>query len=381
MKKITYYLMALLASVTLFSCQNDDHTLEEVLAMKGDVRIDTIQVGITYSDAQAVITGDRNNIVSTNGAHVIVDATNDANVYVITLSGSTTDGSLKIYGKSALTLRLNGVNLTNTRGAAINNQCHKDLYVICEPGTENVLTDAEVYAEGNPDEDEKGTLFSEGQIHFQGTGALTVNSKSKNAIACDDYIRIADLTLKTNTASTGSHGIKVKEELYIESGNIDIFVAADGAKGIKCDSTVTITGGTTNITTTGAPLIENIDGVADTSSCAAIKCECDFTMTAGKLVLKSTGEGGKGLNSSKDIYFKGGTLEATTSGEKEDASPKAVKADGLIYISGGFFTARSEEGRATDCASKDRFPIIEGTPVETPKLKKKTVIVNFVQKS
>ena len=94
-------------------------------------------------------------------------------------------------------------------------------------------------------------------------------------------------------------------------------------------------------------------------------------------MLKSTGEGGKGLNSSKDIYFKGGTLEATTSGEKEDASPKAVKADGFIYISGGFFTARSEKGRATDCASENQFPTIEGTPVETPTLKKKTVIVKF----
>ena len=375
MKKIKYYLMALLASTNLFSCQNDDHSLEEVLAMKGR-QAETIAVDITFGEGSAAVAGDRNNVVTANGAHVTVNLDRDTrNVYVLTLSGTTENGSLKIYGQKELTLRLNNANITNPNGAAINNQCHKALYVVCEPGTSNVLTDGETYAETSSDEDEKGTLFSEGQIYFSGTGALTVNGKGKNAIACDDYIHIDQLTLTAKTTATGSHGIKVKEELYIEGGNIDILVDAKGGKGIKCDSTVTITGGNTKITTTGAPLIETIDGVTDTTSCAAIKCDYDFTMTAGTLVLKSTGVGGKGLNCDKDIYVKGGTFTATTEGKKDDASPKAVNADGIIYLSGGSFTAQCEKGRATDCASDDRYPIIQGTATKKAWEKKEVIVI------
>ena len=134
MKKIKYYLMALLASATLFSCKDDDHSLEEILNMKGNTDAVTITVDIDFNDGSATVTGDRNNVVTTNGAHVTVDLNRDTrNTYVLTLSGTTENGSLKIYGQKELTLRLNNANITNPNGAAINNQCHKALYVVCEP--------------------------------------------------------------------------------------------------------------------------------------------------------------------------------------------------------------------------------------------------------
>ena len=53
-------------------------------------------------------------------------------------------------------------------------------------------------------------------------------------------------------------------------------------------------------------------------------------MTAGMLNLKSTGEGGKGINSDKDISIISGELNVVTLGDKGVASPKGVKADGDI---------------------------------------------------
>lgn len=39
-------------------------------------------------------------------------------------------------------------------------------------------------------EDQKSTLFSEGQLEFSGKGILTVKSNLKHAICSDDYIDI-----------------------------------------------------------------------------------------------------------------------------------------------------------------------------------------------
>jgi hypothetical protein len=158
------------------------------------------------------------------------------------------------------------------------------------------------------------------------------------------------------------------------------------AKGIKCDSIMTMTGGDMHITTSGEIVIETIDGIADTSSCAAIKVACLMTMAGGNLTVESSGDGGKGINADSDIVMTGGTLTATCTGEKvEDggetvSNAKAVNSHSHIYLSGGTFTATSANGRATDNAiddiQSDRYPIIKGTPT-TKILSKKKVVVIF----
>ena len=291
------------------------------------------------------------------------------------LSGTTTDGSLLIFREKQFGIKLNGVSINNNDGPAINNQCSKALYLDVADGTTNTLTDGTSYNE-SVSYQQKGTLFSEGQIYFLGTGTLKVTGNSKNAIACDDYIIMDQATVYANT--TTGNGIKVNDGLWINGGALNIGVTADGGRGIKCDSTVTINGGTTIITTSGDCVYDSDE--QDYSSAACIKCDYDFTMTAGKLVMNSSGDGGKGLNCSTKVAFSGGELTATTIGSNDNGKPKAVKGDGGIIVSGGTFKANVNKSWACDNGTDSEMPedhlTVTGSP-QTSTITKKSVEITY----
>ena len=386
MKK--YLFPVLLAGLTLgltVSCGDDDtKSVDDYITIPDDgdddsqVAIsDTIAISITWSGSEVVLSGDSSSICSVNGADVTITSTSNR-FLLLTLSGTTSDGSLLVYSLKKYGIILNGVNITNQDGPAINNQCDKSLYVTLADGTTNVLTDGVSYAEQTYSQ--KGTFFSEGQIYFDGTGSLTVNGNAKNGIASDDYIIINSGTINVSVDGTGSNGIKVNDGFTINGGTLGIAVKADGARGIKSDARVTISGGETTITTKGGCLIETVEGVVDTTSAAGIKCDSLFLMTAGVLKVTSTGDGGKGINSDEIIQFEGGTLEANTTGSNDEGKPKAIKGDKGIIVSGGSFTATCKKSWALDNGVdsetvSDRVTII-GTPT-TKTLEKRNVIIKY----
>ena len=386
MKK--YLFPVLLAGLTLgltVSCGDDDtKSVDDYITIPDDgdddsqVAIsDTIAISITWSGSEVVLSGDSSSICSVNGADVTITSTSNR-FLLLTLSGTTSDGSLLVYSLKKYGIILNGVNIINQDGPAINNQCDKSLYVTLADGTTNVLTDGVSYAEQTYSQ--KGTFFSEGQIYFDGTGSLTVNGNAKNGIASDDYIIINSGTVNVSVDGTGSNGIKVNDGFTINGGTLGIAVKADGARGIKSDARVTISGGETTITTKGGCLIETVDGVVDTTSAAGIKCDSLFLMTAGVLKVTSTGDGGKGINSDEIIQFEGGTLEANTTGSNDEGKPKAIKGDKGIIVSGGSFTATCKKSWALDNGVdsetvSDRVTII-GTPT-TKTLEKRNVIIKY----
>ena len=386
MKK--YLFPVLLAGLTLgltVSCGDDDtKSVDDYITIPDDgdddsqVAIsDTIAISITWSGSEVVLSGDSSSICSVNGADVTITSTSNR-FLLLTLSGTTSDGSLLVYSLKKYGIIFNGVNITNQDGPAINNQCDKSLYVTLADGTTNVLTDGVSYAEQTYSQ--KGTFFSEGQIYFDGTGSLTVNGNAKNGIASDDYIIINSGTINVSVDGTGSNGIKVNDGFTINGGTLGIAVKADGARGIKSDARVTISGGETTITTKGGCLIETVDGVVDTTSAAGIKCDSLFLMTAGVLKVTSTGDGGKGINSDEIIQFEGGTLEANTTGSNDEGKPKAIKGDKGIIVSGGSFTATCKKSWALDNGVdsenvSDRITII-GTPTSKT-LEKRNVIIKY----
>ena len=81
-------------------------------------------------------------------------------------------------------------------------------------------------------------------------------------------------------------------------------------------------------------------------------------MTAGTVNLKSTGEGGKGINCDENISVTGGELNIVTTGKKDKASPKGIKADGTIVFSGGKIYSYSKSADAIDAA--EGFTFTEG---------------------
>lgn len=367
MKK-TFFLLTV--ALALSACVNDDkYDWESDFADKTGT--DTLNIKIVYNGSTVSVSGDDYNFVSTNGADVTVKS-NTNKFLLLTLSGSTQDGSLLIYSWKKSGVLLNNADIRNADGPAINNQCGKSFYVLTTEGTVNTLSDGTSYADAPKNDtgetiDQKGVLFSEGQIYFGGDGTLNIKGNAKNGIASDDYIVFESGSVNVEVESTGSNGIKVNDGFTITGGMLSINVKADGARGIRNDAFTTISGGVTTIQTSGDCKIETVDGVTDTTSCAGIKCDSLFTMTAGKLTITSGGDGGKGINCSDTIMIKGGDLRATTTGEDKVGKPKAIKSDKAIVISGGSFYASCIESWACDNGSDSKVPKERVTVIGTPK--------------
>lgn len=314
-------------------------------------------VRIVMDGDTATVTGNPSSvIVSVEGAHVTVTSAAKRVRYIV--SGSTTDGSLKFYSERKFQVQLNGVDITNPHGAAINNQCGKSFYLVVNEGTENTLRDGEQYAMIE-EEDQKGALFSEGQILVSGKGLLNIYSVGKHCMASDDYVMVRPGTrLYLNSAS--GHGIKAKDYVYIKGGVINMEIAAEGAKGINCDSLVTIAGGRTTIINTGSTKLETDSlGQAVTTSCAGVKADYNMTMTGGTLNIKCTGDDAKGVNVAEPFLFTGGELNVVCTGQKDNVSPKGVKCDTSCTIQGGSIYSCAPNGKALD-ADESQLTIADG---------------------
>ena len=350
MKKIFAYIPLFLTAI---ACTNDDNYSWDNFVDK--TATDTIRINIVYNGTSVNVTGDDYGFVTANGADVIVKSSTNSFLQLV-LSGESNDGSLLIYSWRKNGVLLNGLNLTNADGPAINNQCGKSFYVTSAEGTTNTLTDGATYstapinAKGDTI-DQKATLFSEGQIYFNGTGTLNIYGNAKNGVASDDYVTILSSTINIKVDSTGSNGIKTNDGMFIKGGNLNIDVTADGARGIKNDARTEISGGTTTIITRGACKIETIDGITDTTSCAGIKSDSLLLVTGGTLNITSTGDGGKGINCSMEYQQTGGILIITTTGTKNLSNPQGLKADGNITISGGeAYVATTRKAFTTDAS-------------------------------
>ena len=314
----------------------------------------TATIKIAYNGNDASVSGTADGVtVSKNGAHVTVNSTVKNIAYE--LSGTTTDGSFKIYSEKKFQLTLNGVSITNPTGAAINNQ-GKRAYVVVKDDTENSLTDGSTYTMVDG-EDQKATLFSEGKLAFSGSGKLSVYAKGKNGIVSDDYVYIRPNT-NIYVNSTASNGIKSNDGIIIKGGVVNVEVSAAASKGIKTDGFVQIDGGRTTLITSGGTEYDSDD--KEYKGCAALKADSIIVMNGGELLVKSTGGGGKGISGDQTFTLNGGTVKAIATGKNSnDVSAKAIKMDGDITIAGGSVMARAASHEAME--SKGKMTISAGT--------------------
>lgn len=297
-------------------------------------------ISIVYDEGSVTLSGDTDQVTwDIDGAHVSVTSTTKV---IYTLSGSSDDGSFKLYAENYQEIVLDGLSLTNPNGAAINNQCGKSTFLVLADGSNNTLTDGTTY-EVPADEDMKGTIFAEGQIIVSGSGKLTVYATGKNGIASDDYIIFRPGNVINIYASAG-HGIKSNDGVTIRGGVLNISQSAAGGKGINSEASVTISGGRTTIITTGTA---ELDG-SDATGAAGIKADSMFVMTQGELNIKSSGAGGKGINCDQDITISGGEITVATTGKEytggDGSSPKGIRAEGTITITGGEITITASGG-------------------------------------
>ena len=301
-----------------------------------------------------------------SGAHVSIAQSNTADVdgdeITYSLSGSSTDGEFALSGAYKCTVQLAGLTLTNPSGAAINSTNKKRLQLSVKKDTQNTLTDG-------ADGEQKGCLYSKGQIQLQGNGTLNVYGNTAHAIKSGDYVTVKNLTLNvmkavkdgiscneyfvmksgtvnisgvgddgiqadldgtTSTGETADHEDEDSGNIYIEGGTLTVSITAAAAKGVKAAGDMNISGGTISVTTTGNGAYDSDE--QDAKGCAGLKTDGNMTISGGDLTLKSSGSGGKCIKVDGVLTFSDGTVNATATGSKYTysssitASPKAIKA-------------------------------------------------------
>lgn len=336
------------------------------------------KITITYSDAgEASVKGDSFGYVSVDGNKVTVNNTG-GEVLIYELAGTSSNGFFKVYGAKKQAIVLNGLNLTNPDGAAINNQNKKRTFVVVN-GTNTLSDGASAAYASEGEEDMKAVFFSESQLIFSGSGLLTVharNAQGKAGISSDDYVRLMNSpTIKVNAGSSAGNGLKGKDYVQLTSGSLVVSIAAAMAKGISTDDYVLVEGGVHMVTSTGGVAYDDEDAEYTGTSC--VKADNYFAMTGGSLTLKNTGDGGKGIRAGSydfdetnhtlsDSYVTGGSLSISTTGrEVNDVSAKGVKIGwvtkegsgdhakvtgnaGKLVISGGTITVNSTYGEGLE---------------------------------
>lgn len=365
---------------------------------------ETAKVDISGNIAQYVT-------ATVQGAHVSIvqsDEVGDESCGEITyeLSGISADGAFSLTGSYKSTIELRGLTLTNPTGAAIDIQNGKRIEFSIKNGTVNSLTDG---ASGS----QKGCIVCKGHLELKGKGELTVVGNKSHAIYSKEYIEMKNCTIKVEKSQkdgincnqyfsmesgtlilsgVADDGIQVAYKdatdreaedtgaVTITGGNINITVTADAAKGIKCEGPMQINGGEITIIVSGNGVWDADNNKTKASACLA--SDTDMKIAGGTLTLTATGGGGKGINCDGNLEITDGTIDIKTSGgvvayvngvlnnnytgntdriaSNMKSSPKGVKTDGNVTISGGNITVKVTGNGGEGIESKKILTISNG---------------------
>ena len=293
-------------------------------------------ITITFSEGGVKTTTLPSGVTATiNGGHIVINSTIGKIGYQ--LKGTCSNGSFKIYSEKKFRLLFGGLTLTNPTGPAINIQSGKTVYASIVNGTTNTLCDgvtynAPVIGSNGEEEDQKGTLFSEGQLIFDGytngTGMLNVTSHGGHAICSDDYIMVRGGNI--NILSAAKDGFRTKDKFIIgrtEAYSPTITINAT-SNGIECtEGSLTIEAGKLDITSGG----EAIKVEYEETDPAVIP---DAYIKGGYIKLTTTGEKSSAIQTTRNYTQSGGVIEATVNGN----GSKIINCDGDATFSGGKLT-------------------------------------------
>ena len=422
--KHIYYLFLFVSFALCMSCGSNEEPVKpdepEIIDVQIDPDFPTNPQSIDTNGAVVILFG-RQAAVITNPfekegvtithheANVVVQSTATDTIRYI-LTGSTPDGSLKIYSDTQFELIMNGLDIVNSNDPALNIQSPRKATITLVGGTSNRLGGGMGFISEGGSEKMKAAFYSRGQIVLSGEGGLTVISRYRHAICSDDYLRINggvisiplsandgfhandyieinDGTIDINSIGDGmdsegyvlinggsiritttgnkSHGIKSETEITVNtSGDININVQGDASKAFRSNGNMLISQGNMNLTTTGDACYDEEE--ADISSTTGIKCKGDFLLNGGNIVINSSGLGGKGISVDGTITINDGQLVAVTTGDKykqagDNTKAKAIKNDGDITINGGAIYAYSKTDNAID--TKESITVTDGTVI------------------
>ena len=348
--------------------------------------------------------------VNVNGADVEIISEASIEGLQYYLSGTTTNGSFSLESDMPYEVILNNAEITSLTNVPLNLSKNVERNIIIANGTTNILSDSE-------DSDGKAVINSKGTTNISGFGSLVINANKKHGISSDNDININGATISINHSADASKGLKSDCNIMITDGDVNIVssgtltlealdlgydatyctsIGADGnfemrggklnitlpvsneaGRGIKTDGDISILGGEINIVShSGGDTYTNSDGEIDSYKSSCIKADGDIYLSSGMITLEATGDAGKCVNADGAIYIgvensdNDLVLDMKTTGEKfyesgygEDAdyaNPKALAAEGNLYVYGGDITIYTENDGGEGLESKDTVHIFGG---------------------
>lgn len=404
----------------------------DTLAQYPVEEIDSINFGSNSSTIYIQYNGDDVSLINplafegvsifVDGAYVTVQNDSEVQNISFVLDGATSNGMFKIYSVLPFELVLNGLDITNPQGPAINIQSGDEASVVLAESTTNDLTDGVTYEDPPAGEDQKGVFFSEILLAFSGSGTLTINGNGsgKHGLYSDDAIEITNGTINVTSAekdavhakeglnitggiievtaagdgidgdggsidiSGGSvttlndeddvKGISCDDELIISGGVVNITVTGDQSKGMKSDSPITLSGGTITVHNSGDAVLEASGAGYDPSYCTAIKSNDDIVVSGADITIACSGLAGKGVSTDGNLIISDGSIDITSTsngatytnelGEPDAYVSTCLSSDGDMTITGGTVTTNSS-GSAGKGFSSD-MQLFIGTTDSSP---------------
>ena len=226
------------------------------------------------------------------------------------------------------------------------------------------------------DAEDTALAEEDGHVLIKG-GTLTINASAAGTkcIKAEGSVDIqgGTLTLKhTGIPVWDADKSKIKEATGIgtdrnltingEEAVVNINMTGDGARGMKCDSTMTCTAGNIDINCTGGDWAYS---TVDTSSVKCAKADYAFILDGATMKCTTTKDEAVGVHSEGTVLVSGGTLTLNTydHGIKSDydmeitggtityningPASKALKSEGNMHISGGNISGTVSGGGET----------------------------------
>ena len=290
---------------------------------------------LSYDDADVVTISLQGSSATSDDGGVQIDESTVtiAQGGVYSLAGTLTDGEVIVdVGDEDVTLVLDGIDITNTDGAAIAIMSADRASIVLAENASNRLADGTSYVFPDADTDEpNAALYSAADLTIAGGGQLTVSGNYNDGIASKDGLVIESGTIAVDAVDDGIRG---KDYVIVSDGSIHV---DSGGDAIKADNDEDADRGYVQINGSELVLVAGDDGV---------QAATDVIVTGGTITIDAGSVSGTGRALQGDVLVAigGGVIDAV-------ATDDAIHSNDTVTIGGGTLTlAAGDDGVHGDLA-------------------------------